>query len=144
MYKRTGSQAALRIIALILSTGLASAENSRCEVESPTGDVWITPERCIDLRRGAVAPYKSDVQSLSRKVSPRPDTGAPETTIITPSEQESHQTGTIRCQLFFRTELSEAACSAADSVGQRYFVRITLHRVHHSIDVRHRYHHATP
>jgi hypothetical protein len=95
MYKRTGSQAALRIIALILSTGLASAENSRCEVESPTGDVWITPERCIDLRRGAVAPYKSDVQSLSRKVSPRPDTGAPETTIITPSQQESHQTDSL-------------------------------------------------
>jgi hypothetical protein len=145
MYKRIWFRAALPIIALVLSIGFASAQNLRCEVESPTGDVWITPERCIDLRRGAVAPYKADdVQSLSGKVSPRSDSGVPEKTIITPSEQESHQTGKIRCQLFLRTELSDPACSAVESVGQRYFVRITLHRVHHSIDVRHRYHHATP
>jgi hypothetical protein len=90
MYKRIGFEAPLRIFALILSTGLASAQNSPCKVEMPTGDVWITWEPGIYVPRHAVAPsLAEDVQSPSRKVSPLPDADAPETKVITPSEQKS-------------------------------------------------------
>ena len=140
MYKRIGFDAALRIIALILSTGLASAQNSRCKVEMPTGDVWITCEQGVRVPRHAVAPgLTEDVQSPSRKVSPLPDADAPETKIITPSEQESDHSGNIRWP--GNTSGKNSSTHHArrwKSVSQQYVLRITLYRVHRSSDVHHR------
>jgi hypothetical protein len=140
MYKRIGFDTALRIIALILSTGLASAQNSPCKIEMPTGDVWITSEQRVCVRRDAVAPSTAeDGQSRSGKVSPLPDAAAPEAKIITPSEQESDQTGNIRW-LSSTSGKNRSAHHARPwrGVSQQYVLRITLYRVHRSRDVHHR------
>jgi hypothetical protein len=140
MYKRIGFEAVLRIIALILSTGFASAQDSPCKVEMPTADVWKTCEQGVHVPRHAVAPGLSeDAQSPSRKVSPLPDADAPETKIITPSEQESDHTGNIRRPGDTSGKnTSTHHAPRSRSVGQQYVLRITLHRVHYSRDVHHR------
>jgi hypothetical protein len=136
MYKRIGFEAAFRIIALILSTGLASAQNSRCKVDMPTGDVWITCEQGVRVPRHAVAPgLTEDVQSPSRKVSPQPDADAPETKIITPSEQESDHPGNIQWP---GSTPGRNHARRWRTVSQHYVLRITLYRVHRSSDVHHR------
>jgi hypothetical protein len=146
MYKRVWFEAALRIIALILSTGLASAQNSRCKVEMPTGDVWVTCEQGVHVPRHAVAPNTDeDVKSPSRKVSPLPDADAPETKIITPSEQESDHTGNIRWPGSTSGKNSSTHhARRSRSVSQQYVLRITLYRVHYLRDIHHRYRHVRP
>jgi hypothetical protein len=140
MYKRIGFEAALRIIALILSTGLASAQNSPCKVEMPTGDVWKTCEHSVHVPPHAVAPgLGEDVPSPSRKVSPLPDAEAPESKVPTPPERQSDYTGNIRWP--GNTSGKNSSTHHAPrwrDVSQHYVLRITLYRVHRSSDVHHR------
>jgi hypothetical protein len=71
MYKRIGFEAVLRIIALILSTGFASAQDSPCKVEMPTGDVWKTCEQGVRVPRHAVAQASLRTCNHRRGRSPR-------------------------------------------------------------------------